>query len=665
MTLGDALRKLTRPDTDRTDGELLGRFVLTRDESAFAELLRRHGPTVYGVCRRVLGDSHDADDAFQATFLVLVCKAGSIRPPGMVGNWLYGVAVRTANKARVMKAKRATRDWRIRLSRALGASASTAFGGEDVSEIIDAELAALPAVYRAAFVACELNGCSRSEAAKELGWPEGTLATRLAKARKLLAARLTKRGITPAAGALTAVLVPHALAANTLNAVREMIAVGAATAVAPLAQTLSAEVVKTMSAFKLKLLTLGLIATVLAGGTALIGSPGERPGPRGQRMLMTNAPVPKPPIWKEAKPIELDGGRITSVAYAPSGKNIAVVRDGKIDFLDAKTRKHVVSMKIEHDPKLNPSPEVGTITAIAFRPTPHPKLGDVFAVTHKHGLRIGAMDLGIMASSSVREDGINPGYKEEGFDAHQIIWVSDNTIAMSNGSEMQFSMWKEEEKEGIGGRWRIPSTERGKPVVLAAIPGEKKFLSSDGEDRKTKNGMHIRSENVKEEVTCQLLGHKSRPTFATVAKDGKRIVTADEGGTLIVWEGAKFDFKEKSRIEQGPGLAALALAPDGKTVAVLRSHGVDWLGAPANRSSTVFALFVFDATDPPAKPTAIWTSETRSLPGKVNGPVSLAFGPDGKTLLAAFADPYTSDAKLYGPIPKSMGVRVWELTPGK
>ncbi|MEO2088610.1 MAG: hypothetical protein ABGY75_03810, partial [Gemmataceae bacterium] len=161
----------------------------------------------------------------------------------------------------------------------------------------------------------------------------------------------------------------------------------------------------------------------------------------------------------------------------------------------------------------------------------------------------------------------------------------------------------------------------------------------------------------------RISGHKSRPIAAAVSADGKRIVTGDEGGTLIVWDGETF--KEQSRTEQGPTLAVLALAPDGKTVAILRTHGVDWLGVLPNRSSTVFQLYVFDVTAPPAKPTPVWTSETRALPGKHTGPVSLAFSPDGATLLAAFADPYTDDEKLYGKIPKSVGVKVWERVPKK
>lgn len=192
MTLADSLRRLAQSAPDvPPDGELVGRYAHARDEGAFAELLRRHGPTVYGVCRRVLRNGPDADDAFQAVFLVLARRAGTIGEPGAVGNWLYGVAVRTANKARVLNAKDASRRRQnpVPLDEYPAASVPDP-GDADTLAVIETELAALPDHYRAAFVACVLNGRSRAEAARDLGWPEGTVAARLTKARELLAARL-------------------------------------------------------------------------------------------------------------------------------------------------------------------------------------------------------------------------------------------------------------------------------------------------------------------------------------------------------------------------------------------------------------------------------------------------------------------------------------------
>src|SRR5437588_919619 len=208
------LRKVTfREGGDSfTDGDLLEAFLTRRDEAAFEALLRRHGPMVLGVCRRTLQNPHDAEDAFQATFLVLVRKASTIRPRELVGNWLYGVAYRTAMKARAMNTKR-----RIKEREAAGAARSadaTANAQDDILRRLDIEVNRLPEKYRAAVVLCELQGKSRKEAARLLGLAEGTLSWRLASARKTLARRLSTRGVPLSAGALTAALAGESAAAG-------------------------------------------------------------------------------------------------------------------------------------------------------------------------------------------------------------------------------------------------------------------------------------------------------------------------------------------------------------------------------------------------------------------------------------------------------------------
>src|SRR5439155_10004413 len=161
---------------DEPDAELLGRFVRDRDPAAFASLVRRHGPMVFGVCRRALGDTPDAEDAFQAVWLVLVRKAGAVSPRGMVGNWLYGVAARTAAHARTRAARlRARREELPDLPdpRAAGP------GAGEVADVVGGEIARLPDRYRAAVVLCELEGRPLKEAADVLGIPVGTVASRL------------------------------------------------------------------------------------------------------------------------------------------------------------------------------------------------------------------------------------------------------------------------------------------------------------------------------------------------------------------------------------------------------------------------------------------------------------------------------------------------------
>jgi RNA polymerase sigma factor (sigma-70 family) len=200
-----------RESAARSDGELLAAFVAARDADAFAELLRRHGPMVLGVCRRVVGDRATADDAFQATFLVLARRAAAVRPREQVGNWLYGVAYRTALKARTVLARRRARERQVDvMPEPTAPPAAPAWG--DLQAVIDEELAKLPAKLRVPVVLCDLEGRAQREVARHLNVPAATLATRLATARRALAARLTRRGVTLSGGALAGLLCTHASA---------------------------------------------------------------------------------------------------------------------------------------------------------------------------------------------------------------------------------------------------------------------------------------------------------------------------------------------------------------------------------------------------------------------------------------------------------------------
>jgi len=181
------------------DRELLERFIRNQDEAAFAALVERHGPMVLRVCLRVLGQAQEAEDAFQATFLILVRKAGAIAKPDLLANWLYGVAARTALKARARAVRRA------QLERTVSLVPRPPNNEDDRTDLLvhlDEELEQLPHKYRAPLVLCYLDGLTNQEAARRLGCPAGSISYRLARGREILRQRLGCRGMAPAAFAL-------------------------------------------------------------------------------------------------------------------------------------------------------------------------------------------------------------------------------------------------------------------------------------------------------------------------------------------------------------------------------------------------------------------------------------------------------------------------------
>src|SRR5262249_31655390 len=166
--------------------QLLERFALQREDAAFTALVRRHGPLVLGVCRRILHNWHDAEDAFQATFLVLARKAGSITKQESVASWLYQVAYRTAVRARARTARRQEREQRAGTPEADGTLAEVT--GRELVAVLDEELYQLPQRYRAPLVLCYLQGRTRDQAARQLGWSLRALKHLLERARQRLRA---------------------------------------------------------------------------------------------------------------------------------------------------------------------------------------------------------------------------------------------------------------------------------------------------------------------------------------------------------------------------------------------------------------------------------------------------------------------------------------------
>jgi RNA polymerase sigma factor (sigma-70 family) len=290
-----------------SDGRLLDAFLANGDEAAFEILVKRHGPMVLGVCRRVIGNLHDAEDAFQAVFLVLAKKAASLVPRELVGNWLYGVAYRTALQARTKLCRRRARE--LQVMDMPHPTVSTNFDLLDLHQALDRELSKLPDKYRVPIVLCDLENRSRRDVAGQLQIPEGTLSSRLTTGRKLLAKQLTKHGLAFSGGALATILGQQTASACMAPALLS-IAVKAAglTAVgksaAPILSTqvlaLSQGVLKTMFLSKIKVILVLVAGLFLGGvGAGFIGLPGK-----GAQAAQAAQPVQKP-----AQPEEpIDGG---------------------------------------------------------------------------------------------------------------------------------------------------------------------------------------------------------------------------------------------------------------------------------------------------------------------------------------------------------------------
>ena len=260
---------------DLTDQQLLEQFVSGDREAAemaFKALVVRHGPMVLRVCRMVLRDLHEAEDAFQATFLVLARRAGSIRKRGSAASWLHGVARRVASCARSAASRR--RSHERRAAEMARRSADDA-GWDDLGEAVHEEIGRLSESCRAAIVLCDLEGLTEGQAARRLGWPIGTVRSRLARGRERLRARLTRRGLALSAAVSGSLATPEAASAavpavlvnSTVGGAMQIAAGGAVPAVA---STLVQEVSRAMLLTKLKVSAAALLAVGAASSLAIV-----------------------------------------------------------------------------------------------------------------------------------------------------------------------------------------------------------------------------------------------------------------------------------------------------------------------------------------------------------------------------------------------------------
>jgi RNA polymerase sigma factor (sigma-70 family) len=632
------------------DADLVARFARQADPAAFAELLRRHGPVVLGVCRRLAGP--DADDAFQAVFLVLARKAAAIDPAGRVGGWLYGVAVRTARKAKVAAARRRRREMGALLSggRQPPESSGSELERAELRAVIDAELEKLPATLRDAVVLCDLGGKTRAAAARELGCPEGTVAARLHRGRKLLADRLARRGVALPAGVATALTPAAVTAAVPPGLARQALAVAAGGPAPPAVAALAEGVMRTLSASGVKL----AVMAVVAGGLLTVGgvwqSPAADPPPRNPLVVPkdAHAPAPKPPAPADA------GGYVSDVQFSGAGTLYAVVAGGKVAVHDAATRRKVWETPGEAARFVTYSSRpLSVIGPPGATPLPAPDMNALW-VTGPEGVTVHAIHKGVVGP---------PAHKP------------------------------------------YPRPKTQKWTVVAFSPDAKRYATHEGIRVRVFDTV-IGAEAVRLDEQYREDGwFIGGPLGKQVAwsPDGKRVaglavVVATSSYGVAVWDtttGKKLSATEGS-FDEGP--RAVAFAPDGKTLALGHETHVRYLTADGGTEVARFGVVgpvTALAYSPDGKRLAVgvwaevWTgfwanpqmegrrtevrvldvatgATTHRLDGfeggaaKTHLPVTaLAFGPDGRRVIAGTGSPDL--VPFPSTLPKAGEVKVWRL----
>lgn len=567
-TVISAAFQAMNPSTgDGTDGELLQRFVLSRDDAAFAELVRRHGPMVYGTCRRISGNGADADDAFQATFFVLARKAGHIRAANAVGSWLHGVALKVARKAQQQAIQRRMRQMAAAKSEAVHPTIPVA----DWWAVIDDELNQLPEPLREVLLACDIGGRTRSQASKELGWPEGTVAKRLAKARQEMAKRLTRRQVTLGVSGLSSACaaVPSELFAETISDATAF-AAGAAGSLA--VQTLAEGVMRSMKANVLKMwAATGLMALALVGGGIMLaGGPDEQPvkNPDGPKPVVETADHS---VWKEKTVLDMPGWLPGSVVFSPDGKSlVAGGSGGRVAAYDTATFGINDTAKF----KCKWSTEVGgNYAAVTFSAD-----GKSVLATFKDGVKFldaetGKVentieDLHALQGCDITAVGVFPDRAVEGGMQKQI----SHKIILGTYLGYRVKTWID--SAPVSTITTSTFSKDHKPadpnaVPLAVDPAGKSAIITGPIDRDTGKNIlwaWVAGNNEKDSPgNRRLEGHQAMVVSAAWSRDGKTAITGDAGGRVIVWDAKTM--KETRRVELGDRIAALAVSSDGKQAA--------------------------------------------------------------------------------------------------
>jgi RNA polymerase sigma factor (sigma-70 family) len=611
------IRRLAgRPGDDgATDGQLLDAFLSQRDEAAFETLLRRHGPMVLATCRRILRDGQEAEDAFQATFLVLCRKAGSIGKGEFVGSWLYQVACRIALKVRADAARRPV--LATPLPDLPAPAAPPDLDWRDLRLVLDEELSRLPEKYRAPLVLHYLEGKTVPQVAQGLGWTPGTVAGRLARARERLRAGLTRRGVTltaatlaaalsqqAGAGVLPATLVKSAVKVTTLFVLGHAAVPGA---VAPKAAALAKAVLHAMLLTKLKvaagvLLAVAVTATgagilshhVVAGKQAAEGqidvpqptvqvadlSPQKPVEEQRTRTDRYGDPLPEGAVARLGTVHLRHGSVVFAVALSGDGATLASGgNDGIVHIWETKTGKEIRQFRdTQYDPE---SIGLGAVVGLAYTPD-----GSKLAIAR---LNEPVCLFDVKTGKQLHHFG------DKRSRAHWLAFSPDGkTLAYAGRHPDPNGLNLADVKTGTV-RLRLEG-HRDRVHGMAFSPDAKTLASASADKTvrlwDAKSGKELR----------QFIGHQRGVHSLAFSADGRTIASAGEDQTIRLWETAtgkelqRLDLPDKPEREDLPVLVALSAdgkilisaqeylirfwdLATGKEIRNFRGHGRSWIDA--------------------------------------------------------------------------------------
>ena len=700
------------------DGELLQRFAAQRDEEAFATLVRRHGPMVLRVCQRVLHDVHAAEDAFQATFLVLSRKAASLRRADSVGCWLQSVAYRLALKARTQRTRQRRPDVRGTVKKPIDDPLAR-LTVREAQAIVDEELTHLPEKYRSPLVLCYLEGKTRDEAARQLGWSAKLVKSRLEQGRERLRYRLCRRGLTLPAALVATLLVeeaaPAALPATLLLRAAVQTAIASpAPSIPPSVALLAEGALRGTATVKAKIVAgLLLLMGILAAGVGAYAPPQPAEQQAEVPSLAKAAGTPKAEKPSAARTDHFGdrlppgavtrlgtvrfrhGAPIYTVAVSPDGRIIASGSfDRTVRLWSAGTGKklHVCQGHRDRITSVSFAPDGKRLASASYDKSVRlweTSTGKFLRQLEGHSDLVTCVvfspDGKALASASydktVRLWDAATGEQLRQLRGHEkpvnaLAFSADSQRLLSGGWDRTIRLW-----DLSSGNEVRRFEGHGCEVNCLALPPDGKALAFGGHhpglDRKGHEPIYLFDMETGKELR-QLAGHggglNANINAVAFSLDGKTLTSAANDGTIRLWDAATGKEIPRYKAAQCWCVTCLAFSPDGN---ILVSGGHDdairlWETATGKEITSGEApqgRIQSLAISPDGK-TLVSSSDDRTIrfwdlaSGKElrrltrrSGQIStIAFSPDGKTLACACGDEFFAG--------KDNGVRLWDVSSG-